>query len=95
MGLYKEAKIYTVFVTTAGEIQDNTALFGEDICYLNREKLYNWAERVIGLLKQVYRTFTGEGDAVWRENTIKLFEEEGLTPEDYIEMIDKKHLKDL
>ncbi len=95
LGLYKEAKIYTVFVTTAEEIQDNTALFGEDICYLNREKLYNWAERVIGLLKQAYRTFTGEGDAVWRENTIKLFEEEGLTPEDYIEMIDKKHLKDL
>lgn len=95
LGLYKEAKIYTVFVTTAEEIQDNTSLFGEDICYLNREKLYNWAERVIGLLKQAYRTFTGEGDAVWRENTIKLFEEEGLTPEDYIEMIDKKHLKDL
>ena len=46
-------------------------------------------------MKQAYRTFTGEGDAVWRENTIKLFEEEGLTPEDYIEMIDKKHLKDL
>ena len=95
LGLYKEAKIYTVFVTTAEEIQDNTALFGEDICYLSREKLYNWAERVIGLLKQAYRTFTGEGDAVWREDIIKLFEEEGLTPEDYIEMIDKKHLKDL
>ncbi len=46
-------------------------------------------------MKQAYCTFVGESDAVWREDTIKLFEEEGLTPEDYIEMIDKKHLKDL
>lgn len=71
--MYKEAKIYTVFVTTAEKIQDNTTPFEEDICYLSREKLYNWAERVIGVLKQAYRTFAGEGDAVWREDTIKLF----------------------
>lgn len=41
------------------------------------------------------RTFSGEGDAVWREETIKLFKEQGLTPEDFIEMISEKHLRDL
>lgn len=93
--LHKDVKIYTVFITTANDIQDNTALFGEDICYLNKEQLYSWAERLIGILKQVYRTFLGEGNAAWREETIKIFKEQHLTPEDFIQMIDKKHLKDL
>ena len=93
--LLQDAKIYTVFITTADDIQDNTALFGENICYLNRDKLYSWAEKVIGTIKQVYRTFSGEGDVVWREETIKLFREQCLTPEDFIQMINEKHLKDL
>jgi len=95
LGLHKDARIYTVFITTANDIQDNTALFGEDICYLRKEELCVWAQKLIEILKQVYRTFSGEGDAVWREETIKLFKERSLTPEDFIEMINKKHLKDL
>ena len=95
LGLYEEAKIYTVFVTTAEDIQDNTALFGEEICYLEQKQLYNWAVRAISVLKQVYRTFSGIGDAAWREETIKLFQEQRLTPEDFIEMINERHLKDL
>lgn len=70
-------------------------IFGEDICYLRKEELCVWAQKLIEILKQVYRTFSGEGDAVWREETIKLFKERSLTPEDFIEMINKKHLKDL
>ena len=95
LDLHKDARIYTVFITTANDIQDNTALFGEDICYLRKEELCVWAQKLIEILKQVYRTFSGEGDAVWREETIKLFKERSLTPEDFIEMINKKHLKDL
>ena len=93
--LYKEAKIYTVFVTTADNIQDNTALFGEEICYLEQKKLYDWAVRAINVLKQIYRTFSGIGDAAWREETIRMFKEQKLTPEDFIEMINERHLKDL
>lgn len=95
LGLYKDAKIHTVFITTANDIQDNTALFGENICYLSREELCVWGEKIIEVLKQVYRTFSGEGNAVWREETIKLFKDQCLTPEDFIELISKKHLKDL
>lgn len=95
LNLHKDAKIYTVFITTADDIQDNTALFGENICYLNRQQLYIWAEKLIETIKQVYRTFSGEGDVVWREDTIKTFKEQCLTPEDFIQMINEKHLKDL
>ncbi len=95
LDLYEDATIYTVFITTAEDIQDNTAIFGEDICYLKREQLYQWAEKVVNILKQIYRTFSGEGDAVWREETIKLFKEQGLAPEDFIEMINEMHLRDL
>lgn len=95
LGLHKDAKIYTVFITTANEIQDNTALFGENICYLNREQLCVWAEKIVKTLKQVYRTFSGEGNAVWREETIKIFKEQCLTPEDFIDLINKEYLKDL
>lgn len=95
LGLYEDAKIYTVFLTSSDSIQDNTAIFGEDICYLQRDELLQWAEKVVNVLKEIYRTFTGEGDVVWREKTIELFREQGLTPEDFISLINKKHLKDL
>lgn len=95
LGLHKDAEIYTVFVTTANDIQDNTALFGEKICYLNRDQLCAWAEKLIQSLKRVYRTFSGEGNATWREETIKLFKEQCITPEDFIKMINEKHFKDL
>ena len=95
LGLYNDAKIYTVFLTTANEIQCNTAIFGENICYLKREDFLVWAKKIVEVLKEAYRTFQGEGDAVWREGTIKLFKDYKLTPEDFIEMINRKHLKDL
>ncbi len=95
LGLYNDAKIYTVFLTTANEIQCNTAIFGENICYLKREDFLVWAKKIVEVLKEAYRTFQGEGDAVWREETIKLFKDYKLTPENFIEMINRKHLKDL
>lgn len=87
--------VHTVFITTAKEIQDNTAIFGENICYLERKELTAWAEKLVNVLKDMYRTFSGEGDVVWREEAIKLFKEQALTPEDFIDMINKKHLKAL
>lgn len=95
LDLHKDVKIYTVFITTANDIQDNTALFGENICYLRKEDFCAWAQKLIEVLKQVYRTFSGEGNIVWREETIKIFNEQCLTPEDFIKMINMKHLKDL
>lgn len=95
LDLHKDVKIYTVFITTANDIQDNTALFGENICYLRKEDFCEWAQKLIEVLKQVYRTFSGEGNIVWREETIKIFNEQRLTPEDFIKMINMKHLKDL
>lgn len=95
LDLHNDVKVHTVFITTAESIQDNTSIFGSDICYLTRKELYSWAERVVDVLKRIYRTFDGEGNVVWREETIKLFKEQRLTPEDFIEMINRKHLKDL
>ena len=95
LGLREDVQVYTVFVTTAKDIQDNTSLYGEDICYLMKNELISWAEKLVNVIKEIYRTFEGEGNLLWRENTIKLFKEQKLTPEDFIELINKKHLKDI
>ena len=95
LDLHHDVKVYTVFITTAKKIQENAAMYGEGICYLEKEQLIIWAEKLINALKDIYRTFSGEGNVSWRENTIQLFKQRELTPEDYISMIEKKHLEDL
>lgn len=95
LDIQDDAEIITVFITTATDSQPNSTIFGKEVYYLNADELRKWGERLIPVIKDIYRTFSGEGDAAWRENTIKKFRENQLTPKDYIAMITKHSLKEI
>lgn len=90
-----DAVIIPVFVTTSEAAQENTTLYGEELYYLNVNDLISWAEKLVTVIKEIYRLFSGEGDSAWREYAIKLLIQNKLTPRDYINMITKKKLTDL
>jgi len=95
LDLSKSVKIYTVFITTATEAQENALLYGEDIYYLNKADLQSWAEKLVNIIKEIYRTFPGEGDSKWREYALKIIKDNNLTPRDYLSLISQRKLTDL
>lgn len=95
LDLSKEANVITIFITTACAAQENSVIYGENIFYCKKDELVQWAEKLISVMKHIFRTFDGEGNAMWREEVIRLFSEYNLSPEDYIEMVTKMKLKDI
>lgn len=95
LDLSDKVQVYTVFITTAVEVQENAALYGDKIYYLNVTELHSWAEKLVNVIKNIYRTFPGEGDSEWREYALKSLRDNNLTPKDYINLITKKKLTDL
>lgn len=95
LDLSNNVRIITVFITTAVSAQENTTLFGEGIYYLKSEELKKWAEKVIPIIKELYSSFTGEGDNIWRENALNIIRENNITPKNFIDMITKRKLTEL
>lgn len=76
-------------------MQENTALFGKDIYYINVNDIIMGAEKIIYIIKELYNVYLGMGDNKWREHASKLVKENHVTPNDYIKLITKKKLTDL
>lgn len=95
LDLSEEVKVITVFITTSTAAQENSTIFGEHVFYCNVNDIISWAEKLIGVIKDIYRSFPGEGDSMWRELALKQIRENMLTPEDFIKLITNIKLIDL
>lgn len=70
-------------------------MYGREIYYLNVEELINWAEKFIYIIKNLYRTYSGEGENKWREYALSTIRENRVTPKDYIGLIIKRKLTEV
>lgn len=93
--LQRDAEIITVFITDAKAIEESAKIFAENIYYLNSEDFVRWSVKATNVLRTIYRSYTGEGDSEWRENTHEAFVENEITPYHFLNLIKRKKLKDL
>ncbi len=85
----------TVFISNSNTIDEPSAIQAKGIYYLNRNELVKYAERCISVLKELVISFNAIGDIVWREKAMKTIIENGLTPNEYIDMIKRNELEKL
>ena len=93
--LHKGATVYTIFVSNATSIEESARIHADNIYYCNRTELINWAHTALRVLRDCYNTFSGEGNAEWREHAKAEFIRNNVTPADFIQMITKIELKSI
>ncbi len=89
LSMGSELDSITVFITNSKNIEESASIHGEDIYYLNRDDLLEYANRCIKVLKEIRRSFNNVGDVIWREKVIDKFISNKVTPMDYINLIKK------
>lgn len=89
------ATIYTVFVTNATAIEDSARIHAEGIFYCSRNDFAAWANSALSGLRTCYTSFSEEGNPEWRQEAKRIFEQAGITPLDFINLISKQQLSDL
>ena len=93
--LQKDARIITIFVSNADSISEEARVFAENIFYLNRDRLCEWATRAIDTLRTVRSSFQVPGDSEWRTKAEKKYDDNGVTPKDFVDLITQTLLSNL
>jgi len=93
--LSSDATIITMIVSNSDKIESSAVVFSDNIYYVNREELLNWARGAIEVIRKIRRIFVETGNIEWRMEAIRILNEEGVGPTDYIKFIKRKKLKDL
>jgi hypothetical protein len=70
----------TVMITPAREIDQEAAIFADNVGYWYLPEFLTWAERVIGVMRSLCSTYSGPGDAVWCDSVSKTLLREKLDP---------------
>lgn len=90
------AEIITIFATNSEDIFDDAKIFADDIYYLNRKLLLEWAHKAIGTLRTIRVDCTNEGNTEWRMRAIKAMTDNEVGPKDYLQLIkSQKKLSEL
>ncbi|PFC40640.1 hypothetical protein CN300_26255 [Bacillus thuringiensis] len=93
--LSKHAIVETIFLTTSKVIEEPAAIHGKNVWYVNREEFVGWANRAVGALRKLRRSFSQQGDLVWRLEAAEILKEEQVTPNDFLDFIKKEKLADI
>lgn len=93
--LSDDAEIISIFVTNSTEIDNEARTYSDDLFYVFRQKLLEWAICATTVIRSAYSTFLNQGDQDWRDCTHRLFVENELTPRSYLNFVKQKMLKDL
>ena len=93
--LQKDARIITIFVSNADSISEEARVFAENIFYLNRDRLCEWATRAIDSLRTVRSNFQVPGDSEWRTRAERTFEANGVTPDAFIRLATQRSLSNI
>jgi hypothetical protein len=93
--LSKQAVIETIFVTTSKVIEDSAAIYGKNVWYVNRSEFVGWANRAVNALRKLRRSFSEQGDMLWRSEAAQILKEEQVTPNDFLAFIRRERLSDI
>jgi hypothetical protein len=93
--LNREATIETVFITTTKEYEENVDVYGEEIYLVLQEDLLEWSQKALETFRKLRRSFSEPGDMIWRLDAMKILEDDGMTPADFLKFIRQSKLKEL
>lgn len=62
---------------------------------LNRDEFVDWARKALQALRELWYTFYEEGDRIWRLRAETILSERFLKPDDFINIVKRKKIKDL
>lgn len=91
----QNVKVITIFITNAVEIEENARQFSKNIFYVNKESFISWANRALNVIRNLYTTFTEEGNIVWREAAVNELTKNGVTPQDFLDLVTQRKLHDI
>lgn len=91
----KNAEIITVFISNRDKIDKPAKIHGDKVFYLHIDEYLEWTEKCLKVLKSIRMQFDIAGDVIWRENTIIAFEQNEITPQNFINLIMSKKLSDM
>jgi len=93
--LLPDAQILTVFISNSESVASEAKIHCKNIFYLTRNQLFSWAVKATTEIRSVYYTFTGCGDAEWRNSLYHSLSEKKITPKDYVDLVKSMKLSDL
>lgn len=93
--LNKEATVDTVFITTTREYEENVDIYGDCINLVLQDDFVEWATKAIEAFRKLRKIYSEPGDMIWRLDAIRILEEEGVSPTDFLKFIKRAQLKDL
>ncbi|WP_100489206.1 DEAD/DEAH box helicase family protein [Sporolactobacillus pectinivorans] len=84
--LDKGAEVIQIFITTAKKIDSAAKDYTDNLYYVKREDFLTFATDAISILRDLISSFPGEGDMLWRDEAIRIFENNHLTYKDYLKI---------
>jgi hypothetical protein len=93
--LKNDALVETIFITTSKVIEEPAAIHGNNVWHVDRSEFVNWALKAIEALRKVRRSFSEQGDLLWRMETADILKEEQVTPKDLLDFIRRERLSDI
>lgn len=93
--LNKHAKVETIFITTSESIEESAAIYGKNIWYINRKEFVEWANCALSALRKLRRSFSEQGDMIWRMEAAQILKDENVTPSDFLDFIRRERLSDI
>ncbi len=70
--------IIPVMISPYEKIDQNAALYAEDVCYWKRKDFVSWAENAISIVRSLRRSFSGEASLEWRKEAAQKYKDNQL-----------------
>jgi hypothetical protein len=93
--LKRGAQIYNIFITVATDIEADARSESEGIYYVNRDRLVSQARRWLNSLEEIYTSYTGPGDKLWRDGAVRRINETELSPNSIVEFFVENDLENI
>ncbi|MEW4101251.1 DEAD/DEAH box helicase family protein [Bacillus sp. FSL M7-0307] len=93
--LRRDALIETIMITSSKLIEEPAAIHGQDVWYVNRMDFVNWAIRAIDGVRKLRRSFSEQGDLLWRIEAADILREAQATPNDFLVFIRTERLSNI
>jgi Type III restriction enzyme, res subunit len=93
--LNRHANIETIFITTSEVIEESAAIYGKNIWYVNRKEFFEWANCALGALRKLRRSFSEQGDMIWRMEAAQILKDDNVTPSDFLDFIRRERLSEI
>ncbi|WP_404404695.1 DEAD/DEAH box helicase family protein [Jeotgalibacillus malaysiensis] len=90
--LKRDAEIITIMLTNASNVDQTAVTYGEKVWWVDRDEFVKWSVKAIEAIRKIKRSFSSQGNLLWREEAMKILKEDSVTPEDFIAFIKQRKL---